>query len=175
LEKQAMPATTPSQLRFNFGFLLEAGLATSREIELDYPSIRLEEVLLRPLIGHFKATRTSNGIYITGALYTSVQAECARCLEKVMLETSFKLDDLFYFQAIAPEGEFIIGDDGIIDLGPLVRELSLLEIPIQPCCTPDCQGLCSECGQNLNEKQCDCVVDTIDPRMAVLRDLLNPN
>jgi iron only hydrogenase large subunit-like protein/nitrogen-specific signal transduction histidine kinase len=64
------------------------------------------------------------------------------------------------------------GETGFIDLSPLVRELSLLESPMQPLCQPDCQGLCMVCGQNLNEADCGCEVDEIDPRLAKLRSLL---
>ena len=40
-----------SRLRFNFGFLLEANNGTSRTIELDYPEIQVEDVMLSPLKG----------------------------------------------------------------------------------------------------------------------------
>lgn len=164
----------PSRLRFNFGFLLEAVVGTSREIELDYPTIDVLEITLSPLRGRFQATRTSRGIYIKGELATTIGAECARCLEEVMLPITIGLDDLFYYPPYkAPVGEYFVGDDGFVDLAPLVRELSLLEIPMQLFCRPDCQGLCAQCGQNLNQATCDCPQDEIDPRLAALRELLD--
>jgi uncharacterized protein len=164
-----------SRLRFNFGYLLEASHGTSRTIELDYPSIVLEgDVTLTPLKGTFQAIRNSRGIYLTGELYSRIAAECARCLEPIMLDIAFQLDDLFYFPPhTAPPGEFSVGEDRFIDLAPLVRQLSLLEIPMQPFCRPDCKGLCIVCGQNLNEADCHCEVDEIDPRFDVLRSLLD--
>jgi uncharacterized protein len=39
-------------------------------------------------------------------------------------------------------------------------------------CRPDCRGLCIECGKNLNEGPCDCVVESIDSRLAELKELL---
>lgn len=155
--------------------MLEAGPGTSRVIELDYPSIQLEEdVILSPLKGAFQAIRNSKGIYITGELYSKIDAECARCLEPVTLDITFQLDDLFYYPPqTAPQGEFSVGEDGFLDLAPLVRQLSLLEIPMQPICRPDCKGLCTNCGQNLNIAECHCEVDEIDPRFNVLRSLLN--
>jgi len=65
-----------------------------------------------------------------------------------------------------------VGEDGMIDLAPLVRELSLLSVPIKVLCRPDCQGLCQECGANLNLGECGCATDDIDPRFAVLEALL---
>jgi len=164
-----------SRLRFNFGFLLEASVGTKRTIELDYPSIQLEDdVVLTPLAGEFDAIRNSKGVYLTGQLHSSMVVECARCLEPVAIPFSVQLDELFYFPpSAAPSGEYSVGEDGFLDLAPLVRQLSILEIPMQPTCKADCQGLCIECGQNLNEGNCDCQSDEIDPRLAALGQLLD--
>ena len=169
-----MSTKRPSRLRFNFGFLLEANLGTSRTIELDYPSILLEdEVILEPLSGSFQAIRNSKGVYVTGKLGSNIETECSRCLSPSLLPITIDLDDLFYSPPqSAPDGEFVVGEDGFIDLAPLVRQLSLLEIPMQHICRPDCKGLCPNCGQNLNESACQCLTDDIDPRLSVLKDLL---
>ena len=156
--------------------MLEADLGTSRTIELAYPSVEIEDVVLRPLTGEFQAIRNSNGIFVTGELQSDVGVQCARCLIDIELPISIKLDDLFYYPPeTAPAGEFSVGEDGFIDIGPLVRQLSLLEIPMQPFCRPDCKGLCIECGQNLNELSCDCDVEYVDPRLEALRYLINPS
>lgn len=164
-----------SKLRFNFGFLIEASLATRREFDIDYPSIWLADDLeLSPLAGTFEAIRNSKGIYITGRLFTNYTIECAKCLELVKLALVIQLDDLFYYPShTAPPGDFGVGEDGFIDISPLVRELCLLEIPMQPICRDDCQGLCSQCGSNLNHVSCDCVREQIDPRLASLQNLLD--
>jgi len=163
-----------SRLRFNFGFMLEATLGTFREMELDYPTIRVsEDVTLTPLEGKFGASRTSEGIYLSGTLTTKIEIECVRCLDELNLPIQLKIDDLFYYPPESvPAGEYIIGEDGFLDLAPLVRELSLLEVPMQPICKSDCQGLCVQCGQNLNQGNCDCEDDDIDPRFAALKRLL---
>ena len=38
-------------------------------------------------------------------------------------------------------------------------------------CREDCKGLCSRCGANLNDGECDCKPER-DPRLAVLEQLL---
>jgi uncharacterized protein len=164
-----------SKLKFNFGFLLETDLGTSREYELDYPAVHLEEdVVLSPLQGKFTAIKNSRGIYVTGELNSITTAECARCLDALQLPITLELDDLFYYPPnTAPPGEFAIGEDCFIDLAPLVRQLSELAIPMQPFCKPDCKGLCKNCGQNFNEGSCDCVDDDVDPRLAALKALLD--
>lgn len=164
----------PSRLRFNFGFLLEAKIGTSRTIELDYPTIDVEDITLTPLTGTIFATRTSEGIYVSGNLKTATAVVCDRCLIDTQAPVNVSLEELLYYPAdAAPAGELTIGEDGYVDLAPLVRELTILELPIHPLCKPDCLGLCQECGTNLNEKECGCVYDEIDPRLAILKELLN--
>lgn len=164
-----------SRLRFNFGFLLEADYGTSRLIELDYPTIQLsEDVALTPLTGSFTATRTTEGIYLQGLLQSSMSLECVRCLDETIVPVEIQLDELYFYPpSTAPEGENRVGEDGIIDLSPLVRELSLLALPIKVLCRPDCQGLCQECGANLNYDDCGCAENEIDPRLALLGKLLD--
>ena len=164
-----------SRLRFNFGFLLEASLGTSRDIEINYPTIRVsDDLVLTPLQGKFQAVRTSEGIYLAGRFNSVVETDCVRCLSDVRVPITFQVEELFnYPPSTAPAGESVVGEDGFIDLAPIVRDLSLLEVPIQVFCRPDCKGLCSECGQNFNEGDCDCEKDDVDPRFATLQALLN--
>ena len=42
---------------------------------------------------------------------------------------------------------------------------------MKPLCTPDCQGLCPQCGINLNTERCSCAPAWQDPRFAVLQSL----
>jgi uncharacterized protein len=58
-----------------------------------------------------------------------------------------------------------------IDLDPIVREQVLLALPMNAVCREDCQGLCAQCGQNLNEKKCGCETKVADPRLAPLANI----
>ena len=59
----------------------------------------------------------------------------------------------------------------MLDLQPLVRDALLLELPLAPLCSEDCQGLCPTCGADLNDGPCSCDHAPADPRWAAL-DLL---
>jgi uncharacterized protein len=164
-----------SRLRFNFGFLLEANLGTSRTYELDYPEIWVaDDLTLSPLKGEFTATRTSEGVYLGGNFTSTLKQECVRCLGDAFVSIDIPLDELYFYpEQEAPPGAYtFIGDTGFIDLSDLIRETSFLAVPMRPICRPDCLGLCMECGQNLNEKDCGCTPDEIDPRLAELRQFL---
>ena len=161
-------------LRFNVGFLLEGNVGEKREYELDYPSVSIEDVALKPLQGTVFLSRNSRGIYVEGQLTTNVPTECSRCLSPMVQAVEFELNELFYYPpSTAPEGEYTIPATGFLDLSPLVREMGLLATPMQPLCKEECLGFCMECGQNLNDGDCSCNDEEVDPRLATLRSLLN--
>ena len=47
-----------------------------------------------------------------------------------------------------------------IDLSEDIRESFLLEIPTRVLCSEKCEGLCPQCGKNLNEGKCDCRLES---------------
>ena len=47
------------------------------------------------------------------------------------------------------------------------------EFPMAPLCSNDCKGLCPVCGCDLNVQQCSCDIRTVDPRLAVLKNLFD--
>lgn len=68
-------------------------------------------------------------------------------------------------------GEYIVVDNLRLDLDELVREDVLLDLPSKILCREDCQGLCPQCGADLNIARCNCK-KAVDPRMAALLELL---
>jgi len=51
--------------------------------------------------------------------------------------------------------------------------LIILAQDYSPLCKPDCQGLCPECGTDLNKSFCRCNIEDkqIDVRLLKLKDL----
>lgn len=159
-------------LKINVGFIIAEGSGFSREFPINIPErVRVaEDVILDKLIGTLRLTRTSEGILVQGQLECTTVAECSRCLTEVALTYPLEVEEIF--ELSNRDDPFAIGEDGILDLAPLIREESILNLPHQVLCQPDCRGLCPECGQNLNEGTCDCEVDEIDSRWAALADFL---
>jgi uncharacterized protein len=144
-------------LRINVGFLINAPISTSREIAFDLPAISLgSELNLQKLNGTVELTRTPKGILIQAGFSTSIPAECVRCLDEFDLPLKTEFSELYAFHTNSvTESGLIVPEDANIDLQPLVREYLLIEVPIKMVCRPDCQGLCTVCGENLNHQMCE--------------------
>lgn len=67
--------------------------------------------------------------------------------------------------------EVVVVESDHIDPNFFVREQILLQLPMKPLCRPDCQGLCSRCGTDLNSGRCQCKAPVADPRWASLESL----
>jgi uncharacterized protein len=99
---------------------------------------------------------------------------CARCIEPVsnVLEISFEKDIASSGEVSSENDDYIIIEDKKLDLLPCVEEEIMLEMPSRTLCKEDCRGLCQKCGKNLNEGDCDCDKKEVDPRLAILKTLL---
>jgi uncharacterized protein len=107
-------------------------------------------------------------------LQTVTELECVRCLTTYQQPLKINFTELYAFsQRYVTDSGLLMPETGIIDLGPVMREYAVLEIPISPLCKPECKGLCPICGNNLNESTCNHENDSGDPRLATLKSLLD--
>lgn len=86
-----------------------------------------------------------------------LSANCARCLESV----EQKKHQEFFHTVVRKlnqeqDDDYIVCEDGILDVDTLAQDDILLELPIRMLCSEDCKGLCPMCGCNLNKKECGC-------------------
>ncbi|MBI5187527.1 MAG: DUF177 domain-containing protein, partial [Nitrospirae bacterium] len=59
-----------------------------------------------------------------------------------------------------------------LELLDLIKEQVMLNLPMKPLCSDSCKGICPQCGTDLNEGNCGCSREDIDPRLEVLKRLL---
>jgi uncharacterized protein len=147
---------TVHPLRINVGFLVNQPPGFQREVPLEFDHFSFDEDLqVENLRGMITLSRTQNGVRSLGEMSATTPLECGRCLETFQQELQSEFEEIFTF-AHRPlsEDEVIIPDDLNIDFETIIREYLLLEIPYSPVCRPNCKGLCSVCGQNLNDKNC---------------------
>ena len=100
--------------------------------------------------------------------------ECDRCLAPFVRAYDLPLEHTLVTTLENEENEdFILLDNYKLDLDDLVLSDILLELPYKSLCREDCRGLCPHCGKDLNDGLCGCRSQSVDPRLEVLRQLLN--
>lgn len=125
-----------------------------------------------PLDLDLQVQSVSEGVLVTGTVTAPTVGECARCLTPVDGRVQVRLTELFAYpdsttEATTEEDEVGRIVDDKIDLEQAVIDAVGLELPFSPVCSPDCPGLCPECGVSLAAEP-DHQHDRIDPRWSKL-------
>jgi len=128
--------------------------------------------------------RAGTTIYFDGEVDATIKLDCSRCLETFSFGVSGEVSAVFMpevdgkreepekqLRADDLDVQFYGGDE--IDLFPPIRDYVAFEIPMRPLCADDCNGLCPECGSNLNKIKCSCEKRPVDSRFSALKKLIN--
>ncbi|NPB04225.1 MAG: DUF177 domain-containing protein [Thermotogae bacterium] len=100
--------------------------------------------------------RTDTGYRLKVEGEVRVRFVCSRCLDEY--EEDFVFEDENLLRRGRYEGGISLKDEDVesifiekdeIDLLPIIREIFISQLPINPLCSPDCRGLCPVCGLKL--------------------------
>ena len=122
------------------------------EIDLD---VRLESV--------------HEGILVSGNAEAEYSGVCGRCLIDIVRPVEVEFQELFAYPG-EEETDFEVQDDHV-DLETLVRDATVLALPFQPVCQPDCLGLDPETGEKLTVSTGTEQAAPIDPRWSALQQI----
>ena len=136
------------------------GVPQGTDIELD---LRFEAV--------------TEGVLVTGTATVELHGQCARCLDDIEEQSSFDVQELYFYPGKEIEEDESLIVDEMIDLEEALRDAVVLELPFTPLCWEDCLGLCPDCGFNRNLDPDHGHGEKIDPRWEKLTELTgdNPN
>jgi uncharacterized protein len=120
-------------------------------------------------------------VRVTGNVASEVQLSCSRCLTDYQLPISSNFT-IFYTKSSGAEldEEVELSDEDLIsvsytgeeiDLDFEIAEQVMMEVPFKPLCSEACQGLCTECGADLNAGECGCDRGGINLKMSALKKI----
>lgn len=115
-------------------------------------------------------------------LEIDIEIDCSYCLKKIIQHIVIPQAERSFFierkEVVSDplEGNFLVDmHRREISLFEMVRQEIHLHFPLNPVCYEGCKGLCNQCGQNLNNKDCGHkklhIADTKNP-FAHLKNLM---
>ena len=119
------------------------------------------------------ASRTSSGYALRLRFAAVLEGPCQRCLDPARLRV--EVDSREVEQAGTEDEElrspYVDGEE--LDVSRWARDAIALALPGQILCRTDCAGLCTVCGESLNDADPDAHrhQSAGDPRWAKLREL----
>lgn len=138
----------------------------------DFAGERL--LFLSPVHVQLEVHNTGKLLLAHGTIDTELKAACGRCLEEFSYPLHLVYEDEWVYAPQATEEQqenALLFDRDEIELSERILEQIVLALPMKFVCSPDCKGLCPECGANLNYGSCSCPKDKVDPRFAELAKL----
>jgi uncharacterized protein len=159
-------------------------------VDVDQPCLEEADFsCTEPVQGRLTFINSADVLLIDGAVNTTVELPCDRCLEpahipiEVAVEERFPLTEVVQPRLPAEEeAEFdntlatvIHLDAGkpILNLDELIRQHVVMNLPIQILCDAACRGLCPQCGANRNQDECGCPTEQPSSPFARLSALLS--
>lgn len=138
--------------------------------------------LLGPMTGKLVAVGTGNALLIRGDYEAQVWLECSRCALRFAERISFHAEDEFMLEGtpaslsgkssakVVDEEPYPLFDGNALLIDDYLRQHLAINLPMQPLCRVDCNGLCAHCGANLNKSTCDCITVVGHPAFEALAD-----
>lgn len=162
--------------------LSREGKSIEKEIEFQQESFEVSgqayKIVKREPVKLTISNQGNQELLISAKMDLAVAIPCSRCLKDVI--TEFCLDfsrevDMKLSQEERAEqmdeNNYIAGYE--LNVDALIADEMVLQWPMKVLCKEDCKGICTVCGNNLNEQECKCDRTVLDPRMAAFLDIFD--
>ena len=115
-------------------------------------------------------------IELNGEVRCRIEYICDRCCETFESDFCCSFEEVFKKEDTRVEDDnnpdAVILEGTAIEIDEIVLANIVVNLPTKRLCREECKGLCANCGQNLNQSECDCDTRPTDPRFDILDGLL---
>ena len=129
--------------------------------------------ITEPVVVTGKIHNSADVLTMTMSMGTTLHAVCDRCAKpfKRGFVTTYSCILAPELQNEETDEEIVLLDaGGNVEAEDMAREAFILGMDTKMLCSPDCKGLCSRCGADLNLGPCGCKKET-DSRWSALDSL----
>lgn len=111
---------------------------------------------------YLKLSSDGRTVDMKGVFKGTYRTLCSRCAGEANESLEIPINIIVKPRS-GPDDEedvgFALYDGEDLDCCKVVEDIVILNIPFLSLCSEECQGLCSQCGKNLNLGNCQCVVE----------------
>lgn len=157
----------------------DEGLDLEFREDLDLAHLRS----LSPVKAKLRLEKVGPEVLVKGEVGSRVELQCSRCLKNFPKDIAANLNVMYRpLEELEGEDKHEVKEDELdigfyrndeLDLQELMTEQVILSVPMKPLCSESCRGICPKCGADLNVSECGCEAKEPDPRLAVLKKLLD--
>lgn len=136
------------------------------------------------IVFELRLQKSGQIVEVDGSFATQVALTCGYCLQKfeqridgyftltfTPLIKNSAVDEAEELELDADELGLVYYKDETLELLQPLQEQVLMALPIAPHCSEVCQGLCLECGCDLNKETCNCEKKAFNNKFTTLAGL----
>lgn len=115
-------------------------------------------------------------IKLDGELWADYRAKCSRCLKDIESKMHIDVKENFVEEGSnKTDEEYYTYHGKFLELEKVMIDNIILNLPAKQVCDEACKGYCPKCGADLNNDECKCVNEDIDPRLEVFKNFFTDN
>ncbi len=95
-------------------------------------------------------------VHLDYSIKFTLNIVCDRCLKETEKEYFYEFKRIVVKNVNSDNDEYIIAEDDKVDMNEIALSDLILSLPTKILCFAECAGLCTVCGCDLNESECDC-------------------
>ena len=149
-------------------------MSVSATIEMDDTDFLGESFTFdKPLNINGTIVNNTKSLEFSAKVEGEMQTHCARCNKPITVPVKFRINEVLVSEENGiQDDETIVFSDNKLDITDIVINGFLMSVSGKYLCREDCKGLCQKCGADLNDGDCGCENDEIDPRWADLQKIM---
>jgi len=132
---------------------------------------------ISPVSFNGRVTNNNGMLILKGLAKVSYSTVCDRCVTKIERELAVNIDESIIEERKDEDDSVEVFEDDrytfsghILDLGRILADCILTNIPMEQLCREECRGLCQICGAKINGESCNCIDEgSTDSRFEVLK------
>lgn len=147
----------------------------SASVEMDDIAFLGESfVFEKPLVLEGSIVNNTKSLEFKAKVCGNMRTHCARCGKELTVPLEFDVNEILTEnESDVADGETIVFSGEKLDISDIVINSFLMNVSGKYLCSENCKGLCYKCGADLNQGDCNCNREEIDPRWADLQKIMN--
>ncbi len=125
---------------------------------------------------HIEGTIVNNtkSLELKAKVSGKAMVHCARCQKPIEIDASFPVSEILMREdaPVSEDDDVVTYSGNSVELSEAITNSFLMSLSGKYLCREDCKGLCPHCGTDLNEHECGCNRDIIDPRLEKLAEIM---
>lgn len=146
----------------------ESGTLYKDELKLDaFESNGDELKFVKPIVFEGELKKGNDFVEVNGRIELEYLVSCHLCGIEFMRNDSMEIIEV-YRREPTEEEYLLVGDEIVFD--DMIYDNLRLNLPVRFLCKEDCKGVCTKCGKNLNDGECECVPEEKSSPFDILKN-----